>query len=326
VISPFASIVGIGADPTVCILGSMLTQRPAAAMDDLRTATDLMSAAWRAGSPLVAESPAAIEWWYALTFPDPLGDHLRLWFDGSRAVAWSWHEPPELETHVWSGDPDRDTAIYREIIVAVIAEADGREVGAFAAEEDPASIGVLTEVGFSPGGRRLSQWQRHAGDGPLEPAALPDGYRIRSIAGEDEFAARVDLHRAAFPTSRLTVTKYARLLTVPHYRFDDDLIVEAPDGTLAAFALGWLDPVGGVAELEPVGTHPDHQRRGLSRAVVTAAMTRFFNTGVRTVQVYADASEAAAEALYASVGFHRRAFHQRYVHRPSGPSEGTIDA
>ena len=117
----------------------MLTQRPAAAMGDLRTATDLMSAAWRAGSPLVAESPAAIEWWYALTFPDPLGDHLRLWFDGSQTVAWSWHEPPELETHVWSGDPDRDTAIYRDIIGAVIDEADGREVGAFAAEDDPAS-------------------------------------------------------------------------------------------------------------------------------------------------------------------------------------------
>jgi mycothiol synthase len=113
---------------------------------------------------------------------------------------------------------------------------------------------------------------------------------------------------------------------VPHYRFDDDLVVEAPDGTLAAFALGWLDPVGGVGELEPVGTHPDHQRRGLSRAVVTGAATRFFNAGVRAVQVYADASEAAAEALYASVGFHRRTFHQRYVHGPSRPSEGTIDA
>jgi ribosomal protein S18 acetylase RimI-like enzyme len=227
---------------------------------------------------------------------------------------------------VWSGDPDRDTAIYREIIGAVIDEADGREVGAFAAEDDPASIGVLTELGFSPGGRRLSQWQHFASDGPLEPATEPDGYRIRSVGGEDEFVARVDLHRAAFPTSRLTVEKYARLLSVPHYRFEDDLVVEAADGTLAAFALGWLDPVGGVGELEPVGTHPNHQRRGLSRAVVTAASTRFFNAGVRAVQVYADASEAAAEALYASVGFHRRTNHQRYVHGPSRPSEGTIDA
>lgn len=304
----------------------MLTQRPAATIDDLRTATDLMSAAWRAESPLVAESPAAIEWWYALTYPDPLGEHLRLWFDGSRAVAWSWHEPPELETHVWSGDLDRDTTIYRAIVQAAVGEADGGEVGAFAAEDDPASIDVLAELGFSPEGRRLSQWHRHASDGPLEPVRLPDGYRIRGLAGEAEFTARVAVHRAAFPTSRLTEEKYARLLTVPHYRLEDDLVVEAPDGALAAFALGWLDPVGRVAELEPVGTDPDHQRRGLSRAVVTAAVARFFDADARTVQVYADATEAAAEALYASVGFHRRSFHQRYVHRPSRPPEGTIDA
>lgn len=304
----------------------MLTQRPAATIDDLRTAADLMSAAWRAGSPFVAESPAAIEWWYALTHPDPLGDHLRLWFEGSRAVAWSWHEPPELETHVWSGDLDRDTAIFRAIVQAAVDEADGGEVSAFAADGDPASIGVLTGLGFRPEGRRLSQWQRNASDGPLEPVRLPDGYRIRGLTGGTEFAARVALHRAAFPTSRLTAEKYARLLTVPHYRLEDDLVVEAPDGTLAAFALGWLDPVGRVAEFEPVGTDPQHQRRGLSRAVVTAGLARFFDAGARTVQVYADASEAAAEALYASIGFRRRSFHQRYLHPPSRPPEGTIDA
>jgi mycothiol synthase len=323
-VSPFASIVGIEADATG-ILGPMLTRRPAATIEDLRTAADLMSAAWRAGSPFVAESPAAIEWWYALTHPDPLGDHLRLWFEGSHAVAWSWHEPPELETHVWSGDPDRDTAIFRSIVEAAIDEADGGEVGAFAADDDPASIGVLTELGFRPEGRRLSQWQRHESDGPLAPRELPHGYRIRGLTGDAEFGARVALHRAAFPTSRLTEEKYARLLTVPHYRLEDDLVVEAPDGTLAAFALGWLDTVGRVAEFEPVGTDPGHQRRGLSRAVVAAGLARFFQAGARTVQVYADASEEAAEALYASVGFRRRTFHQRYAHG-SRPPEGTIDA
>lgn len=325
VVSPFASIVGIEADATG-ILGPMLTQRPAVTIDDLRTATDLMSAAWLAGSPFVAESPAAIEWWYALTHPDPLGEHLRLWSDESRAVAWSWHEPPELETHVWSGDHERDTTVFRAIVEAALDEADGGEVGAFAAEDDPASIGVLTELGFRPEGRRLSQWQRHESDGPLASVRLPDGYRIRGLAGEAEFGARVALHRAAFPTSRLTEEKYARLLTVPHYRFEDDLVVEAPDGTLAAFALGWFDPIGRVGEFEPVGTDPDHQRRGLSRAVVTAGLARFFDAGARTVQVYADASEAAAEGLYASIGFRRRSYHQRYVRPPSRPPEGTIDA
>jgi ribosomal protein S18 acetylase RimI-like enzyme len=156
--------------------------------------------------------------------------------------------------------------------------------------------------------------------------APPDGYSIRGVRGREEFPARVELHRAAFPASRLTVEKYERLLTVPHYRTGDDLVVEAADGSLAAYALGWLDPVGRVAEFEPVGTHPDHRRRGLSRALLTSGLQRFFDVGSRIVQVYADASEAAADALYEAVGFHRRAFHQRYVRRPLRITEGTIDA
>jgi ribosomal protein S18 acetylase RimI-like enzyme len=305
----------------------MLTQRPAGSIDDLMTATDLMSAAWRSGASTVAESPAAIEWWYALSFPDPLGDHLRLWSDNGRPVAWSWHEPPEIETHVWTGDANADAATYRAMLTAISEETGGGELGAFAAEDDTESITVLEDLGFEPEGRRLSQWQRRADDPPVPVAALPDGYSIRGLRGPQEFPARVELHRAAFPTSRLTVEKYERLLTVPHYRIDDDLVVEAADGGLAAYALGWLDPVGGVAEFEPVGTRPEHQRRGLSRALLTRGLQRFFEAGARMVQVYSDTSEGPAEALYEATGFHRRAFHQRYVRRPpSRIPEGTIDA
>lgn len=310
----------------VCILESMLTQRPAASVEDLRTATDLMSAAWRSGAADVGESPAAIEWWYALSFPDALGDHLRLWSDGDRPVAWSWHEPPDIETHVWTGDAETDTAVYRSLIVAILEEAGDGEVAAFAAEDDTASIGILDEHGFQPEGRRLSQWQRRASDGPITASPVPAGYRIRGLRGPDEFPARVALHRAAFPPSRLTVEKYERLLTVPHYRLADDRVVEAPDGRLVAFALGWLDPVGRVGEFEPIGTHPDHQRRGLSRALVTSGLQRFFDAGARIVQVYSDVAEAPAEALYQATGFHRRASHQRYVRRSPRIPEGTIDA
>ncbi len=304
----------------------MLTHRPAADVEDLSTAAGLMSAAWQADAPHVAETPAAIEWWYTVTYPDPLGDHLRLWFDDGRPVAWTWHEPPELECHVWTGDAHTDALLFAAIIHAVDADAGEGELAAFAADADAAAIDVLRERGFEPAGRVLTQWQRRVDDGDLRRVVMPDGYRIRGLRGPDEFPARVDVHRAAFPTSRLTAEKYERLLTMPHYRFDDDLVVEAPDGSLAAFALTWYDAVGRVGELEPVGTHPDHQRQGLSRAIVTAGVSRLFERGARTVQVYSDATEAPAEALYAAVGFRRRAIHRRYTIRSPRPADATIDA
>jgi ribosomal protein S18 acetylase RimI-like enzyme len=306
------------------MLGRMLSQRAAEGIEDLAAAARLMSAAWLGGSEHVAATPAAIEWWYALTHPEPLGDHLRLWSDDGESVAWSWHEPPELEWHVWTGDGTRDAEVFAAIVDAALDEARDGELGVFASDDHDAAIAALRDRGFEPAGRQLTQWHHRAGD-PLAPAALPDGYRIRGLRGPEEFAARVALHRAAFPASRLTVEKYERLLTVPHYRLEDDLVVEATDGSLASYALAWLDPDGRVGELEPVGTRPDEQRRGLSRAVVTAAVERLYDRGATVVQVYSDAAEAPAEALYPAVGFERRATHRRYAVRSAPPAGATID-
>lgn len=293
----------------------MLTARPAAAIDDLRIATELLSRAWLAGSPLVAGTPAALEWWHVVSHPDPLGDHLRIWEEDGRPVAWSWHEDGEIEAHAWSGDATHDTDILRTILEQAVGDATDGTVGAFAAEDDRATIALFGELGFSEVGRRLSQWQRRADETPdpgLPPTDLPAGYRIRSVEGAHEFAARVEAHRRAFPTSRLTSTKYERMLDGPHYRLEDDLVVVAPDGAFAAYAMAWWDPAGLVGEFEPVGTHPDHQRRGLARALLAEGTRRLFERGARVVQVYSDTTSAPAEALYPTIGFRRRAFHQRY--------------
>jgi GNAT superfamily N-acetyltransferase len=317
-------MVGIGADASPAILGRMLTERRASGIDDLRIAVASMSAAWRAGAPHVAGTPAAIEWWYALTHPEPLSEHLRLWYDDDALVGWAWHEPPELEVHVWTGDAVGDGRVFATIVDAALDEHPDDEVAAFARDGDDEAVRILLDRGFTPAGQRLSQWQWRADPPPPDDVLLPDGYRIRSLCGPEEFDARVALHRAAFPASRLNVAKYERLLAVPHYRLEDDLVVETSDGSLAAFALCWYDPDGRVGELEPVGTHPDHQRRGLSRAVVTAAVRRLFQRGAHRVQVYSDQAESAPEALYGSVGFECHATHQRYVVGPRHVPDATI--
>jgi len=56
-----------------------------------------------------------------------------------------------------------------------------------------------------------------------------------------------------------------------------------------------------AAVFEPVGTHPDHQKRGLGKAVMTEGLRRMQRLGVMlaTVSSYGD----AAHALYQSMGF-----------------------
>jgi ribosomal protein S18 acetylase RimI-like enzyme len=298
----------------------MLQQRPAETLDDLRLAGQLMARAWRAGAPVVAATPAAIEWWHAATAPEPLSAHLRLWSELDEDVAWTWHDGDEVEWHVWTGDTARDAAVFRAILHRLIDDTPTRPIGIFTAEDDRGTIAALTDRGFAPAGRRLSQflWRPAEGRGVPGAPSLPPGYRIRPLAGRGEVPARVDVHRAAFASSRLTIEKYERLLTLPHYRFEDDLVVGAPDGDLAAFAMAWWDPDARVGEFEPVGTHPAHQRRGIARALLSWGLHRYARRGAGIVQVYSEATNAASEALYGAVGFRRRAYHGRYE-RPGGP-------
>jgi ribosomal protein S18 acetylase RimI-like enzyme len=246
-----------------------------------------------------------------------------LWELDGRLVAWSWHEavdardPAELDFQAWTGDAALDASLSRQILEGSMG-ADAVHV--WSAEDDVGRIALLEESGFGrvepvapsrPKYIALSQYQRTL-DGVIPASDLPPGYRIRPLRGHADLSARVEVHRAAFAPSRMALEKYERLMTLPLYRLEDDLVVEGPDGRFAAFALAWWDPVAQVGEFEPVGTHPDHQRRGLGKALLSHALRRYRSLGARCVQVYSSAENLASEALYRSVGFGRVALHVRY--------------
>ena len=96
-----------------------------------------------------------------------------------------------------------------------------------------------------------------------------------------DMAARVAVHQASWHElgTRITQETYANVVLTWPYRPDLDLVVEAPDGSYAAFALAWYDPENRVGELEPVGTDPRFRRRGLGRAVNLFGLERLREVG-----------------------------------------------
>ncbi|WP_426749762.1 GNAT family N-acetyltransferase [Myxococcus sp. Y35] len=138
---------------------------------------------------------------------------------------------------------------------------------------------------------------------PPPPPALPAGYRVRAVRGPEEVAARALVHRRGFGTERVTTEVYARLMEAPRYQPALDLVAEAPDGTLAACALGWLDEANAVGEFEPVACAPEHRRRGLVRALLHKGLRRMHMLGARQAIVYAFEGNPASVALYQTSGF-----------------------
>jgi mycothiol synthase len=141
---------------------------------------------------------------------------------------------------------------------------------------------------------------------PVPDVPLADGYRIRALGGEDELPARSGLSWKVFhpdePDDQYRGWEwYRNVQRVPLYRRDLDLVAEGPGGELAAFCTVWLDDVTRTAVFEPVGTHPDHQKRGLGKAIMAEGLRRAQRLGANLASV--SSYSAAAHALYNSAGF-----------------------
>ena len=137
--------------------------------------------------------------------------------------------------------------------------------------------------------------------GELPEHALPEGHRLQSMADENDLERRRKAFGLGFnhpdPRDWPSLLSYQELQKAPDYRQDLDLYVVAPDGQFAAFCIIWWDERNRTAMLEPVGTVPEHRRRGLARAVVLEAIRRAAALGAREVFVGSD------QAFYLSLGF-----------------------
>ena len=138
---------------------------------------------------------------------------------------------------------------------------------------------------------------------PFPPPELPPGFSIRPLGGANELDAYVSLHQRAFASTSMTAAWRARTLRMPSYRSDLDLVVTAPDGSLAGFCVGWLDAERRLAQIEPLGVDPGFQRLGLGRALLTAMLERFRRLGADDALVETETSRSPARLTYESVGF-----------------------
>jgi mycothiol synthase len=87
---------------------------------------------------------------------------------------------------------------------------------------------------------------------------------------------------------------------------DLDLVAEAPDGSLAAFCIGWLNrntSLGISGQIEPVGVHENYRNIGLGRTILMEGLRRLQLQGASQIYVETDNYRGAALELYKAAGF-----------------------
>ena len=233
----------------------------------------------RAGGGSAYLHPGGLQWWLRKLAASQL-DAL-VWYEGDALVGFSVEDGKYVTPHA-----DLARLDVRELIAW--HETRGRDVEVSVWDDDAPLRGWLAARGYLPSGHFGPElvWRM---DGEPPRPALPDGHRFVAFdASLDD--AYVAMHRDAWSTQR--PSDYRRALhdvvtAMPQFDRAMVPIVAAPDGTLAAYCIGWYDPVSRWTEIEPLGTRPAFTQRGLAHAVVREVVHRSWERGAEAVLVWA---------------------------------------
>ena len=257
----------------------------------------------------------------------------------ARLDYWRWHGietcnacgPIENVTFIWETGEGRIAAVLNpegwgevhlqvhpglrapeleEQMIAIAEErlvhsgsSERRSLRVWAHEGDGLRHDVLMRRGYAKGEWPEHQWRRSLDVG-IPDAPPPSGYTVRALGGAQELEARSWVSWRAFHPDDPDEDYegwgwYQRIQRHPLYRRDLDIVAVGPSGELASFCTVWYDDVTRTGYFEPVGTAPEHQRRGLGKAVMCEGLRRLKHRGGTLATVAGQST--AANALYRSV-------------------------
>ena len=280
-----------------------VTMRPYAGEDDyspLRHLFDVVAGA----SPLHYGTAGDLDWWrFAHEDPDVLR-HAALWCaDDGTIVGFAWPKGNEVEVESHPAHRELEGAIFAWAEAQAASQSPPAPLlAARCFDEDAPRVATLRARGYV----RMEQAYRYRSrplTGELPERVVPPGFTVRSLGGDDELAARVEVHRAAFAPSRMTIAKHRSVRTAPGYHPELDLVAVTPEGTFGAYCIVWFDATNRLGVFEPVGADPAWHRRGLARAVLTEGFYRLQALGATTAFVASYIHNVPANALYEAVGF-----------------------
>ena len=250
-----------------------------------------------------------LDWWSALQAePEAFLPTIPLWFAGDTLVGFIWPDrgSGEIILHPHHRAAEPTMLAYAEQQLRQSATAtEPAALKLVSLESDTRRNALLSDHGFVRLDSFLASHTLEL-DRPAPAPKLPAGFVIRDMSGDLDAAAvesRVNVHRAAFHPSKFTAAKYAVTRSSPTFRSDLDLVVVAPNGDFAAYCTLWFEPENRVALYEPVGCHPDYQRRGLGRAVLHEGLRRLRELGAVRAHVGSWMEDSAGAMLYGAVGF-----------------------
>jgi mycothiol synthase len=153
--------------------------------------------------------------------------------------------------------------------------------------------------------------------GPAE-VTLPAGVTLRGFRPGADDAAWLRLNAKAFahhPEQGRTSEADLQARIGESWFDPAGFLLAEKDGVLIGFHWTKVHP-DGLGEVYVLGVDPDRHGGGLGRALTLAGLQHLYRRGLRTVQLYVEADNAPALAVYHRLGFSTWATDVMYAARP----------
>jgi GNAT superfamily N-acetyltransferase len=204
-----------------------------------------------------------------------------------------------------SYDLEAEMVVYAEEHLRTPSRRGGQVIWIWTYQGDDQRQALLLSRGYSPIYDAEEHHWRRSLELPISDRSISEGYFLRSLGDVSELPSRARASWRAFhpnePEDKYHPDRlwYRNIQSAPLYRPELDLVVISPACEVAAFATIWYEAETRTGYFEPVGTVPEHQRRGLASALCYEGLRRLKQAGA-TLAIVAGGSPHA-NALYRSV-------------------------
>jgi ribosomal protein S18 acetylase RimI-like enzyme len=242
-------------------------------------------------------------------------EHIRLWHDPqSHLVAYAmlgedpafdWQVLPEYE---WTGIED-EAFEWAQTFLSRLRLDDaslwGGELVSGARQDNERRIRFLEELGFTYRGTFSEVNMLRSLSELIPDLPIPIGHQVREL-GLNEISDRAAAERDVWlpwTVGNVSADDYARLMRLLGYHRELEIVTVTPDGVIASYVNGWIDPINRIGDFGPVGARQEFRRQGLTRLALLEGLRRMKSFGMDRVCISTGVTNTPASNLYESIGF-----------------------